>query len=190
MKEINYQKTLSKTIKDNYLSFLLGMIVIIIPVIIFGLTKITIPPLQDMLGKKNDYTFQTKKTSPVPYHLVKEGDDLWSISQKYYGSGYYAFQIAAYNNLKEPFILEPNQKILIPTIRPTTTENGDILPEAASTQRNNDAVLVYTVKTGDYLFQIAQAIYGDGNYMNKIIVANNIPYPYNIEVGQKLLIPR
>jgi len=189
MKEINYQKTLSKTIKDNYLSFLLGMIVIIIPVVIFGLKNITIHSLKDIFGKKNGYTFQTKKTPPAPYYLVKEGDDLWSISQKYYGSGYYAFQIATYNNLKEPFILEPNQKILIPTIHPTTTENGDILPEAASTKKNNNT-LIYTVKEGDYLFAIAQNIYGDGNFMNKIIITNNIPYPYNVEVGQKLIIPR
>lgn len=190
MKKINYRKSLLKVIKANYLSFLLGMLVILIPVIIFSLKKITIQPFMTIFSKKTINAPQKKSTPTTVYHNVTEGEDLWSISEKYYGSGDYAFQIATINNLQEPYTLVPNQKILIPTIQPTTIKKGEILQESASTQRTDNSVLEYTVKEGEYLFQIAQNIYGDGNYMNKIIVANNIPYPYNIEVGQKLLIPR
>jgi len=190
MKEINYQKRLFKTLKINYVSFLLGMFTILIPVIIFSLKNITILPLSNLFKTKSAYPSQSEPTIIKTSHIVKEGEDLWSISEKYLGSGYYAFQIASFNNLKEPFTLVPNQKIFIPTIHPTIVKSGEILPDAASTQRSNDTTLIYTVKEGEYLFQIAENIYGNGDYMNKIIVANDIPYPYNIEIGQKLLIPR
>jgi len=172
----------------------LGILVILIPVIFFSINN-TIPYFFNRFSMKNNNKFQNKSnniTQPEKIHFVKEGEDLWAISEQYYGSGYYAFQIAKYNALKEPYTLVPNQKILIPTIQPTTIEavKGDILQEAASTQRSEDLLITYTVKEGDSLFQIAQNVYGDGNYMNKIIIANNLSYPYNIEIGQQLLIPR
>ena len=63
--------------------------------------------------------------------------------------------------------------------------NQIITEQAAQTKR----ITEYTVLPGDYLWQIAEKIYGDGNQMNKLIDANNIPYPYNVEEGQKLIVP-
>lgn len=191
MKVINYKKKVLKIIQKNYISFILGMLVILIPLIIFSVSKITIPFFVNTFKNKNTKTSPKKTSSSVMSYTVKQGEDLWSISEKFYGSGDYALQIASYNKLVEPYTLIPDQKLFIPTVQPTITiKTGEILEEAASTQRQEGTIEVYTVKEGEYLFQIAQKFYGDGNFMNKIIVANNLPYPFNLEVGQKLLIPR
>jgi len=118
-------------------------------------------------------------------YTVKLNDDLWTIAEKMYGSGYNALDIAQANKLSEPYTLIENQILIIPSIAPKKSTQGEITKQAAQTQR----ITEYMVLPGEYLWQIAEKIYGDGNQMGKLIDANNIPYPYNVEEGQKLLVP-
>lgn len=47
----------------------------------------------------------------------------------------------------------------------------------------------HTVQLGETLYLIAERYYGDGEQMDKIVKANNILNPDNIEVGMELIIP-
>ena len=46
-------------------------------------------------------------------YIVKKGDSLWKISKKCYGSGKKYKLIAEKNNIKEPYIIYPGQKLYI-----------------------------------------------------------------------------
>jgi len=125
------------------------------------------------------------KVESVKTYTVKFNDDLWGIAEKMYGSGLNALDIAAANHLSEPYTLTENQILIIPSVASKKPTQGDITEQAAQTQRATE----YIVLPGEYLWQIAEKVYGDGNQMSKLIDANRIPYPYNVEEGQKLLVP-
>jgi len=48
----------------------------------------------------------------------------------------------------------------------------------------------YVVKKGDSLWKIAEVKYNDGYKWNQIAKENNLKNPSNIEVGQKLVLPK
>jgi LysM repeat protein len=48
------------------------------------------------------------------YHVVQKGDTLWSIAKKYYGNGNQYSKIVQANNIKNPDLIYPGQKLLIP----------------------------------------------------------------------------
>lgn len=133
---------------------------------------------------------QTQKKQLVKKYTVEEGEDLWQIAEKNYGSGFNAFDIAKANNLKEPYILQKGQILIIPDVSKRSPTQGELTPESASTGQVTLKDKTYEVQAGDFLFDIALRAYGDGNLMWKIIDANNIPPPYDIEVGRVLVIPR
>ncbi len=127
----------------------------------------------------------TLHIAKVQTYTVQPGDDLWSVAQKFYGSGFNAYDIAKANKLEEPYTLSDNQILIIPSAAAKQPTQGEITESAPSTQHISE----YVVLQGEYLWQIAEKIYGDGNQMGKLINANNIPYPYNVEAGQKLIVP-
>ena len=103
------------------------------------------------------------------FYTVKEGDTLIDIASKY-NTTYQ--EIAKYNNIANPNLIYPNQKLKIPY---NSSENDDIM---------------YLVKKGDTLSSIAekynvswQQIYND----NKNIIGNN---PNLIYPEQKLIIKK
>lgn len=51
-------------------------------------------------------------------HIVSEGEDLWSISEKYYNSGYNWVDIADENNIENPNMVKVGQDIIIPNVTP------------------------------------------------------------------------
>ena len=171
--DINYLVYTALLIRQKLPYFLAGFF-IAISLILIIFRKTIISPL----FQRRTVTIQ-KKISEKKY-VVREGEDLWQIAEKNYGSGFNAYDIAQVNALNEPYILLPGQELIIPSVAKRFPTQGDIVPI------DN----IYTVQEGDYLFQIAEKTYGDGNLVYKIIEANKIHEPYTIEVGQKLLIPR
>lgn len=139
----------------------------------------------------NQHVDQQKQEKTLPVdnsveiYTVKPGDDLWKIAEKVYGSGYNAFDIAQANKLQEPFVLTENQILIIPRVGSKAPTQGEVTDKAASTKK----ISSYVVQPGDYLWLIAENVYGDGNQMSKLIEANNIPYPYEVTEGQKLIVP-
>lgn len=174
----DYKKALLIILKERFPSFLLGLFITSY-LAYFALTTIGIKK-ETAKVKENTVRFESVKT-----YTVKLNDDLWSIAETMYGSGYNAEDIARANKLSEPYTLTENQILLIPSISPKTPTTGELTEKAIQTERAKE----YTVQPGDYLWQIAEKLYGDGNQMGKLIDANNIPYPYNVEEGQILLIP-
>lgn len=175
----DYQNAVILLIKGKFPSFLLGLFIISY-LSVFIISKIGIKKDVAQVRGKKSMQIDTVKT-----YTVKLNDDLWGIAEKMYGSGLNAADIAAVNNLSEPYTLTENQILIIPSLAPKKPTQGEITQEAAQTQK----ITEYVVLPGEYLWQIAEKIYGDGNQMGKLIDANRIPYPYNVDEGQKLIVP-
>lgn len=182
-KTVDYRSRFIEIFRSKYQAFLLGF------VLFLSISFFTISALKTHVQEFRNNQLSKEKPKKTHY-IVKEGEDLWQIAEKMYGSGYNAYDIAKENNLKEPFVLVEGQELVIPSIAPRMPTQGNISPGAAATTKVQTTATEYTVQEGEYLWQIAEKMYGDGNMMNRIIEANSIPYPYNVEKDQKLIIPR
>ncbi len=177
----DYRNETFALIKEKFPVFLLGLLISSY-ILVFAVGKMKI-------GLNKDKATMTKNKSiqidTVKTYTVQLNDDLWGIAEKMYGSGFNAIDIAKVNKLSEPYVLTENQILIIPSIQPKLPTKGEITDEAAQTKKISE----YIVLQGEYLWQIAEKIYGDGNKMGLLIDANRIPYPYNVEAGQKLIVP-
>lgn len=131
-------------------------------------------------GKTNGGEESTESAVPAGLpkkYTVGEGEDLWSISEKFYNSGYNWVDIVEENKLVDPDKVEAGTQLTIPAVSPRPTPTG-VQAE------------IYTVKRGETLFDIAVGVYGDGYAWARIAQANNLRNANRIEPGQKLIIPR
>ncbi len=188
MEEPNYQLLLKKTLNKKMRSFLLGLTTILI----VSATLLNFLPKSKFFQlKANSKNVIKVKLTPTPrFYTVQEGDGLWLIAQKFYGSGFNADDIAQANKLDNVDSIHVGNKLIIPNVTPKFPTEGEVSDSAATTSQVVQTGTTYVVQPGDFLWQIAVNFYGDGMMQNKIIDANEIPYPYNVEVGQKLIIPR
>ena len=127
-------------------------------------------------------------------HTVAKGEDLWNISEKYYGSGYNWTDIAKENNIENPNQITEGQVLTIPdveniTITPTVSQN--IIPtiKVVGKQSEFNNKTTYTVEKDDSLWKISQKLYGSGYNWTDIAKANNLTNPGIIVAGQQLNIP-
>lgn len=67
------------------------------------------------LTKSRSDVTSPKPTSSTEYK-VKSGDTLWAIAKKFYGDGSKYKVIAEKNNIKNPNLIYPEQKIILPKI--------------------------------------------------------------------------
>jgi murein DD-endopeptidase MepM/ murein hydrolase activator NlpD len=100
------------------------------------------------------------------YHIVKEGENLWTISRQYKIPLRKLFEL---NNLSEDSVLQPGMKILI---------EGEKVP-----QGNN---LLYEVKQGDNPWRIAQKFQVP---LLLLLEVNGLTEESVLRVGQKIIIP-
>ena len=126
--------------------------------------------------------------SSVTY-TVKEGDWLWQISRRFYGTPNEAKRILEANRdtIGDPNVLQPGQKLVIPPLPDATLDKSDLTPAS----QVHDQPLIYTVKEGDWLWQISRRFYGNTTEVGRILQANrkSITDPDILRPGQKLIIP-
>lgn len=124
-------------------------------------------------------------------YVVKEGDTLGKIAEKFYGNAAYYEQLAAYNHIDYCSLIFPGQIITIP--KTLTVENNIVY-----NYENNEVVVnayeadkTYTVKEGDTLYCIVRTQYGLTNQeaVDKLATYNGLSDPNRISRGQVLLIP-
>ncbi|MEX2012972.1 MAG: LysM peptidoglycan-binding domain-containing protein [Candidatus Levyibacteriota bacterium] len=177
---------------ESYTSLFLGALVVIIVAFIgFSFMKTN----KGDNGKQVSSTNTTSTDKPgegnlnLPEkYIVKEGDDLWSISESIYKSGYNWVDIAKVNNLPNPGVIYVGMQLDIPDVAPIVPE---ISPETITTQAEG-AILgeTYTVVEGDNLWNIAVRAYGDGYKFPDIAKVNNIANPDLIYSGNVLKLPQ
>lgn len=184
-------KEYTKSLKfpESYISMGLGFLVVVVAgLLIFNFVnrgKTTQAPQRGEIETSQPGP-EVAPAFPIPtVHKVAVGENLWSIAEKYYRSGYNWVTIANENKLADPDTIEVGQELNIPSSQ-TITVGGEI--SATSTSRiTSDS---YTVKEGDYLWDIAVRAYGDGYSWVKIAQANKLVHPDTIHTGNVLKIQR
>lgn len=182
-------KSILKTFKkfERQLNILFGV------VFVFVLVSFVVNNLQNKISvqNKNDIikTNQesTSQTLPAEYE-VANGDRLWDVALKFYGSGYYWIDIAKANNLSNPDIISAGQKLMLPkieTVKPINKEINRQVDTQGTIQENT-----YTIVRGDNLWNIALRAYGDGYRWVEIARNNNLDNPNLIHAGNELKLPR
>jgi len=124
--------------------------------------------------------------------IVKKGDTLWSIAQKYNLS---VDLILATNNIANSELISIGQQIKIPSSKDATSEKNMFSQQVVDKKNNNvnninqpEKVepIVYTVKAGDNLWNISRKY---GVSVEVIIEVNNLRDKDLLSLGQKLEIP-
>lgn len=126
-------------------------------------------------------------------HTVSEGENLWTISEKYYDSGYNWVDVASVNNLANPGLLEEGQELTIPEVEPRQPTVAKRLSEVLGDQAEPPEAIsgtTYTVVSGDTLWDIAVRAYGDGYRWVDIAQENDLANPDLIHAGNVFVLPR
>ena len=190
-----YQSLLFETVKEKYFDLIIGVFIfaIISSLLYRSFHKNIKLNLAFKLPHLNLISKTVKKkvikNIPVKIYVVTEGDDLWHIAEKFYGSGFNAYDISVANKLDPSSAIEAGQKLFIPNVARRQPTVGEISSVAETTQATYTEGK-YVVQPGDSLSLIAQKVYGDLYAWPKLLQANKLSSPDNIEIGMILTIPR
>ncbi len=175
---------------DSIVSLVLGMAV----VLVIGMTIV------NYVKSKGDAVSTTKQEeaakeaakSPAEKgelptkHTVMAGETLWTISEKYYKSGYNWVDVAKANTLKNANVIAEGQILTIPNVTPIPVPTGSVSSAATTNKPEQKS---YTVVRGDTLWSIAQKVYSNGYRWSDIAVANKLVTPNVIHAGNVLMMP-
>lgn len=182
--------------KQSRLSLVLGALIILVAGVLvfnyFNKSKQDLGPAQQTT--KEETADVSPENLPGQY-IVKEGDTLFTVADKYYKDGYKFSEIVKENNLSDENSIEVGQSLQIPKL---ALEQPVASPEPETATGGGDTTIwgpkidgdTYTVAEGDWLSTIAARAYGDIMAYNKLAEANNISNPDLILPGQVLKIPR
>jgi len=169
---------------DSYVSLALGLaVVLVVGMITFNYFK---AKMQSTSESEAQQAQQEAEAVSLPaQYTVKEGETLWSISEKFYKSGYNWVDVQKANSMKDPNDVEAGMTLTIPDVKPIAVA-GDI--SSTSTVKQPEAK-TYTVVRGDSLWKIAVASYGNGYKWVEIAKANKLANPNIIHAGNVLTLP-
>jgi nucleoid-associated protein YgaU len=164
---------------DSISSIILGFLVVVVGgLLIYNYIS---PQNYNLTSEKSEdiNNIATDKDTLPKIHKVENGQNLWTIAEMYYGSGYNWVDIAKENKLSNPDKLLTDTELIIPKVEVAKT--NDI--SSASVE-----MITYTVKPGDNLWNIALNQLGDGYAWSKIAKQNNLSNPDIIHAGNILKI--
>ncbi len=164
---------------ESYVSLILGIaVVLVIGVLVYNFVQNR--GAQEPSTSSTSTTDEEKIATSTPggSHTVVAGETLWSISEKYFKTGYNWGDIQTANNLTNADDIKEGQSLVIPVVTPIMPE-GQIASGAKT----------YTVVQGDSLWKIAIAMYGDGYKWSEIARANALVNPDLIHAGNVLTLP-
>ncbi len=153
----------------------------------------------------------TARTSPPPtyssptpepmvetaYYTVRTGDTIYNLATHYETS---VEELAQWNGLSMPYRLSAGQRILVPAGYPLPTvastkpvpsypvkkpKPKPVVSQPPNTTWNTAGGIYHVVEPGETLYSVAKNY---GKYYLDIAQWNNIPSPYQISVGQRLLV--
>lgn len=131
----------------------------------------------------------TRGEGPVTY-IAGQGESLWSIAEKQYGSGYNWVDISNENSLSDPNTISDGQELVIPDVEPKQRTAEAEMATAEEISQNAITGATYTVTSGDNLWNIAVRAYGDGYQWVNIAKENELENPNIIHQGNVLSLPR
>jgi nucleoid-associated protein YgaU len=195
-KSINYQNLLLTTVKEKYFNLILGMVIsLIVSTLVYQYLLRNIPlniafkMPRFNFGKTEKKVDESKpKQVPAKTYIVQEGDDLWNIAEKFYGSGFNAYDITVANKLNDATSISAGDKLIIPDVKRREPTVGEVSSDATSQVTFTEGK--YIVQPGDSLSIISQKVYGDIFSWPRILQANNLQIAVQIYVVMVLVIPR
>ncbi|MEN3003958.1 LysM peptidoglycan-binding domain-containing protein [Dehalobacterium formicoaceticum] len=119
----------------------------------------------------------TPTPRPPRTYIVQPGDTLYAIALRF---GTTVDAIVNLNNIEDPDMIAPGQRLRIPQPTPTPSPTPTPTPTPRPPR-------TYIVRSGDTLYAIALRF---GTTVDAIVDLNNIEDPDMIAPGQSLLIPR
>ncbi|CAE7154119.1 unnamed protein product [Symbiodinium necroappetens] len=134
----------------------------------------------------------------VRVHVVRKGETLWAIAERYYGTGFVHADLLRYNagRIRNAGELNPGLNLLIPDRRdlgsaPPATVATRPATTPARTQATPATTRTYTVAKGDTLSEISQKQLGTSKRWEEIMELNadKIDEPTDLYVGLKLKLP-
>src|ERR1035437_3361518 len=171
---------------ESYTSLFLGAVVVIVALVLaFSFIRSRNLLHHGQTQSTSTVAKQDVKVMPKTY-TVQSGDYLWNIAEKIYGSGYNWVDLAKANNLENPGVLYTGTKLIVPDVTPKTV-TVQVNPVQV---QNPIAGNTYTVVKGDFLWDIAVRLYGDGYQWVRIANATNLVNPNMIFSGNVLQLPR
>lgn len=177
------QKRFTST--DSYISLVLGIaVVLVIGVLVYNFIQSRgVQPPKGEVTTTDEEKMATG--APGGTHTVAAGETLWSISEKYYKTGYNWVDLVTANNLPNADAIEEGQKLVIPTVTPIMPQGQDGSGASAKEPESK----TYTVVHGDTLWKIAVEKYGNGYKWSEIARANALTNPDLIHAGNVLALP-
>ncbi|HUQ84955.1 MAG TPA: LysM peptidoglycan-binding domain-containing protein [Candidatus Limnocylindrales bacterium] len=161
-----------------------------------ALKSISPTAVEQQAKPTENHTAKSQEIKQGDSYVAAAGDNLWSIADKAYKSGYNWVDIARANKLSNPNDVKIGQKLLLPKAeqKNASSEPEWTLKDTSSTSTSVQAEKIpagdYTVEKGDSLWTIAVRAYGDGYKWVKIRDVNKISTPDIILPGAEINIPQ
>lgn len=190
-------KRILKTLKMNesLISTIMGgVVIVIVGTLMINYFKSINRATQDLSSGENIEAVQIiegEKPGNLPVtYIVEKGDNLWSVAEEFYKSGYNFVDIVTANQIADANEIEVGMELTIPQVevRKITVAEQEVT-EAVITIEGDS----YTTVSGDHLWGIAVRAYGDGYAWTQIYETNKEAIGVNpslIAKGMILSIPR